>query len=114
MAFVIAHSWMAQMSGMIEGKGSTNLSPESFQRLRVFGEVHGRKEFQSNETAKLGVLCLIDHPHPAAAEFLDDAVMRDGLADERLGLRHLASILGCGAELSQRTVAATQAVDSPD
>ena len=28
-----------------------------------------------------GVLSLVDHAHPAATEFLDDAVMRDGLAD---------------------------------
>ena len=29
--------------------------------------------------------------------------MRDGLSDERLGLRHLARILGCGDEASQRS-----------
>jgi hypothetical protein len=29
--------------------------------------------------------------------------MRDGLADKRLGLWHLASILGCGAEGCQRS-----------
>jgi len=28
--------------------------------------------------------------------------MRDGLADKRLGIRHLASILGCEAEARQR------------
>jgi hypothetical protein len=66
MAFVIADFVDGTDVGMIEGRGSTNLSPESFQRLRVFGEVHG-KEFQSNETAKLGVLCLIDHTHAATA-----------------------------------------------
>jgi len=31
----------------------------------------------------------------------------DGLADEGLGLRHLASMLGCGADASQQTVAVT-------
>jgi len=30
---------------------------------------------------------------PTTAELLNDAVMRDGLTDERLGLRHLANIL---------------------
>ena len=39
------------------------------------------------------------HTHPASAELLDDAVVRNGLADERLGLGHLARILGC--ELGQ-------------
>ena len=30
---------------------------------------------------KVYVLCLVDHTHPATAELLDDAVVRDGLAD---------------------------------
>jgi hypothetical protein len=30
---------------------------------------------------KPGVFSFVDHTHPAAAEFLDDAVVRDGLAD---------------------------------
>ena len=101
MAFLIADFVDGTDVGMIEGKGSTNLSPESFQRLRVFGEVHG-KESQSNDTAKLGVLCLIDHGHAVTAEFLNNAVVRDGLADERLGLRHVAVILGRGPEGCQR------------
>ena len=32
----------------------------------------------------------------APAELLDNAVMRDGLADQRVGIRHGAVILGCG------------------
>ncbi len=36
------------------------------------------------------VLSLIDHAHPATAHLLDDAVVRDSLAD------HLAEILGLG------------------
>ena len=31
--------------------------------------------------------------HPAATELLDDAVIRDGLADERIGIRHGAARL---------------------
>jgi hypothetical protein len=51
---------------------------------------------------ELDVLSLINHTHSAATEFLNDAVVRDGLADERLRFWHLARILGCGAEASQR------------
>ena len=30
---------------------------------------------------ELHVLGFVDHTHPSAAEFLDDAVVRDGLTD---------------------------------
>jgi hypothetical protein len=40
------------------------------------------QEFQRNKTAKLRVLGFVNHAHTATAELLDDAVVRDGLADE--------------------------------
>jgi hypothetical protein len=39
------------------------------------------------------VLSLVHHTHAATTELLDDAVMRYGLADERVGVRHSAAIL---------------------
>jgi type I restriction-modification system DNA methylase subunit len=36
-----------------------------------------------------------EHTHSPTAEFVDDVIVRNALADERPGLRHLASILGC-------------------
>ena len=54
-----------------------------------------RKELESNETVKLDVLGFIKQPHAAPAELLDDAVVGDSLAFERLGHRHVAVILGC-------------------
>jgi len=41
-------------------------------------------------------------PIPPPPELLDDAVMRNGLADERLGRGHLPSILGRIPEECQR------------
>ena len=38
---------------------------------------------------KAGVLCLINDAHPPTPELLDDAVVRDGLADEWRRLRRL-------------------------
>ncbi len=40
------------------------------------------------------VLGLVDHAHSAATEFLDDAVVRDCLADPRVGGWHVEHILG--------------------
>ena len=59
--------------------------------LRVFGYIV-RQELESDKAAELHVLGLVDHTHPAAAELLDDAVVRDGLAD------HWAEILGLQRE----------------
>ena len=53
---------------------------EPFQRLVVFRKFL-RQELQRNEAAQLGVLGLIDHTHAAATELLNDAIVRDGLAD---------------------------------
>jgi hypothetical protein len=66
--------------GMIQGRRCARLAAEALQRLRVSREIVGR-EFQSDEAAQLGVLGLIDQTHAAATKLLDDAVMRDDLAD---------------------------------
>ena len=51
--------------------------------LRVPGDFIGQ-EFQSDETMQLQILGLIDDTHSPAAEFFDDAVMGDSLADHGL------------------------------
>ena len=66
--------------GVVERRGRLRFAPETFECLRVPGYVV-RQELQGNETAELGVLGLVNDAHPAAAELLDDAVVRDGLAD---------------------------------
>ena len=40
-----------------------------------------RQEFKRHEAAEPEVFGFIHHPHPAAADLLQDAVVRDGLAD---------------------------------
>jgi len=65
---------------MVESRGSTSFTPETFQCLRVSGYVI-RQELERNETAELGVLGLVNDAHAAAAELVDDVVARNGLAD---------------------------------
>src|ERR1700694_378495 len=56
------------------------------------------------------VLSLIDHAHPAATEFLDNAVVRDGLVDHYVDASFLvASSYGRGAGQSIKTVLARSA-----
>ena len=66
--------------GMVQGGSGAGFAAEALQSLRVLGDVVG-KEFQSNEPAEVGVFGFVDDAHAAAAEFLNDAVMGDGLAD---------------------------------
>jgi hypothetical protein len=64
----------------------------------MFGE-----KLQRDEAPQLGVLSLVDHSHATAAEFLDNAVARNGLADHQkiLGFR-VASSYGRGIRQSTK------------
>ena len=68
--------------GMVQGGGSASFAAEAFQRLLILRNFV-RQEFQSHEAAEHGVLGLVHHTHPAAAELLDDAVVRNGLAKQK-------------------------------
>ena len=65
---------------MIESGGCSRLAAKAFQGLRVLRQRVGQ-EFKGNETAKFGVLSLVDDSHAAATEFFDNAVVRNRLAD---------------------------------
>ena len=80
--------------GMIQGGSRFGFALETIEGLRIVGYVVGQ-ELQGHETAELHILGFVDHAHPATAEFFDDAEMRDGLADERIGAGHAAAILEC-------------------
>src|SRR6202044_418777 len=66
--------------GMVESGRRPSLPAKALQGLRVFREFIGQ-ELEGDEAAKFGVLSLVDHAHPSATEFFDDAIVRDGLAD---------------------------------
>jgi len=66
--------------GMVESRRRLGFALKASQRLRVFGDLIGEK-LQRNETAQFRVFGLVDHAHTAAAEFLENVVVRDGLAN---------------------------------
>src|SRR5208282_4035688 len=66
--------------GVVERGRGLRFALKTRQRLGIASNLIG-KELQGYETVQPNVLALIDHAHTAAAEFLDDAVMRDGFAD---------------------------------
>ena len=65
---------------VVQGGRRLSFTLKAAQGLRVFGDVV-RKELEGNETMQAGVLGLVHNAHAAPTEFLDDAVVRDGLAD---------------------------------
>src|SRR5713101_744216 len=66
--------------GMVQGRCCAGLPAEAFQNLRVLGNVV-RQKFQGDETTEHRILGLVDDTHAPAVQLLDDAVVRDGLAD---------------------------------
>src|SRR5882672_4290390 len=70
--------------GMVQRRGGAGFALKAVQGLTVFGEFIGEK-LKGDETAELDVLGPVYDTHASAAQFLDNAVMRDSLADHRVG-----------------------------
>ena len=68
--------------------GGFGFALKAGKHLVVFGDISGKK-LQSDKAIEFDVLGLVHNTHTATTEFLDDAVMRDGLADERIGNCHV-------------------------
>ncbi len=66
--------------GVVQRGCSLGLALKTGEGLGIFGHIV-RQEFEGDETMKPGVFSLINHSHTAAANFLDNAIVRDGLAD---------------------------------
>src|ERR1700687_6440263 len=65
---------------MVQGGCGLRCALEAGQSLAVPGDFIGQK-LERHKAMQPSVLSLIDHTHAATTELLDDAVVRDGLAD---------------------------------
>jgi hypothetical protein len=77
------------------------LAPESGQSLCILGYLIGQK-LQSHKAVQPRILGFVDHTHPTAAQFLNDAVVRDGLADQMKRTSSSGRNLRVDARASQR------------
>ena len=66
--------------GVIEGGCRLRLALEAGERQGISGH-RLREKLESDEAMQARVFRLVNHAHAPAAQFLDDAVVRDGLAD---------------------------------
>ena len=69
--------------GVVQRRRGPRLAAESGQGLGIVGEVW-RQELQRDEALQPRILGFVDHAHPAAAQLLDDAVVRERLTDQRI------------------------------
>ena len=65
---------------VIQGRYRLRLAPESGQSLCILSNLIGQK-LQSHKAVQSRILGFVDHPHPATAEFLDQAVVRNDMTD---------------------------------
>src|SRR5208337_5282401 len=86
---------------VVQGGGCPGLAAKPFERLGIAFDIC-RKELECDQAAKANVLSLIHHSHSAAADFLEDAIVRDGLTDQLGDTPSLAPMLGAKSAASQR------------
>src|SRR5712692_3871359 len=65
---------------MVEGGGGAGFALEALERLAIARKLLGQK-LQGDAAAEARVFGLVHHAHTAATELLEDAIVRDGLAD---------------------------------
>jgi hypothetical protein len=82
-----------------------NPKPEkhSISANSVIRHGHFRQKLERYKPAQGKVFRLVHHPHAAAAQPFDDAIVRDNLAKERAGVRHSGDIIGWELQASQRS-----------
>src|SRR5271167_2233944 len=78
--------------GMIQRRGGPGFTAKSLEHLWIFRD-GVRKKFQCDKPAERRILGLVDNTHSATAEFLDDAIVRNVLTNERIGAGHAQHIL---------------------
>jgi len=72
---------------MIQAGCGARLAFEAFEGLFIFSHGFGQ-EFQGHHPAQLCIFGFEDHAHSAAAEFFDDAIVRDFGTWKGTGIRH--------------------------
>src|SRR5215475_4572806 len=80
--------------GMVQSRSSAGFTAESLKGLGVSRQLI-RKKLEGNIAAKFCIFNFVNHTHAATAKLVDNAVVRDRLSDERVGIRHSGAILGC-------------------
>jgi hypothetical protein len=79
LSFLLADVVDCANVGMIQRGGGLGFALKAGQSLRIAG-YSLRQKLERDKTSETGVLGFVDDTHSAAAEFFEDAVMRDRLS----------------------------------
>ena len=79
---------------VIEGRSGARLALEALEQLAVLGHFR-RKKLQGHAAAELRILGFVHHTHATRAQFVENLVMQEGLADEGI-LVHISRLIVCG------------------
>ena len=66
--------------GMVQRRSRLRLALKAAERLGILGHFIGQ-ELEGDKAMQPGVFGFVNHTHPAAAQLVDNAVMRNGLPD---------------------------------
>ena len=69
--------------GMVQRRSRLRLALKAAERLGIPGHFIGQK-LERDKAVQARVFGFVNHTHPAAAQLVDNAVMRNGLADHGL------------------------------
>ena len=65
---------------MIQGRSSAGFAPKPLQHRQLAGDLV-RQKFERHKAPEAGVLSLVDHPHPATADFFEHPVVGDSFTN---------------------------------
>jgi hypothetical protein len=85
---------------VVQCRSGLGFALKTGQSLRVTGNFIGQ-ELEGYEAVEAHVLSLVDHTHATAAQLLHNAVVRDGLVDQRKNPAPCATIVGASVAPSQ-------------
>ena len=84
---------------MVERRCGPGFALKAAQGLGITRQIFG-DELERNGTVKPRIFGFVHHAHPAAAELLDDAVVRERLTDQRIAAGLTAVVAALSGELA--------------
>src|SRR6267378_7849378 len=81
LAVVLADFINGANVGVVQSGSGASFAAETLESMRVTDQIVG-EEFESDKAAEVGVFGLVDDAHAAAAQLFNDAVVRNGFADQ--------------------------------
>ena len=67
--------------GVVQRGSGLRFAAETREGLRIFGDFIGEK-FEGHEAVQAGIFRLVHHAHATAAQFFNDTIMGNDLADQ--------------------------------